>query len=327
METGITKNISFLIFFILFLFAVNQNSNAKIYTINNVINGAQEVPVVITSGTGTITGTFNDVTNVLAYSITFSGLTGTTSAGHFHGPAAVGSNAGVVIAYSTLPLGVTSGTFSGSNTLTATQKTQLLSGLWYSNIHTTFKPGGEIRGQVTPIPLTLNLTVLPEGLFNSGTNTTVRDTIRVFVRNSTFPYAVVDTGKSYFSTTGVSNIELNNAVTSANYYLQIIHRNSVETWSSAFINFSALSNPVNYNFTDAANKAFGDNQKLSGTKYCLYSGETNSDGIVDASDLSDIDNNIDLSGYNRQDLNGDDYVDGSDLGICDNNQGIFSVTP
>ena len=109
--------------------------------------------------------------------------------------------------------------------------------------------------------------------------------------------------------------------------MQIIHRNSVETWSSAFINFSALSNPVNYNFTDAANKAFGDNQKLSGTKYCLYSGETNSDGIVDASDLSDIDNNIDLSGYNRQDLNGDDYVDGSDLGICDNNQGIFSVTP
>jgi hypothetical protein len=46
------------------------------------------------------------------------------------------------------PLGVTSGAFSGSATITDTQESQLLAGLWYMNIHTATSAGGEIRGQV-----------------------------------------------------------------------------------------------------------------------------------------------------------------------------------
>jgi hypothetical protein len=46
---------------------------------------------------------------------------------------------------------VPSGAFSGSATITETQEGQLLAGLWYTNIHSTFRPGGEIRGQVLAV--------------------------------------------------------------------------------------------------------------------------------------------------------------------------------
>ena len=47
----------------------------------------------------------------------------------------------------------------------------------------------------------------------------------------------------------------------------------------------------------------------------------NQDGIIDASDVSEVDNNasLSLSGYVQSDLNGDDFVDAADLSIVDNN--------
>lgn len=120
------------------------------------INGAQEVPAVVTLGHGAATMTYDDVTNVLSWQIYYEQLTGTTTDAHFHGPALPGVSAGVQV-----PIphtnGLTSDTLIGSAILTATQETQLLSGLWYINIHSTFRPGGEIRGQVVPEPTTLLL--------------------------------------------------------------------------------------------------------------------------------------------------------------------------
>ena len=53
----------------------------------------------------------------------------------------------------------------------------------------------------------------------------------------------------------------------------------------------------------------------------MYSGDVNSDGIIDVSDLSSIDNDINNSnsGYIPTDLNGDYFVDASDGSIADNN--------
>jgi hypothetical protein len=50
--------------------------------------------------------------------------------------------------------GLAADTLIGSATLTAAQETMLLSNLLYINIHSTFRPGGEIRGQVVPEPAT-----------------------------------------------------------------------------------------------------------------------------------------------------------------------------
>ena len=71
--------------------------------------------------------------------------------------------------------------------------------------------------------------------------------------------------------------------------------------------------------------------KLKGTKWTIFSGDVNQDGIVDLSDiaLTDIDNLNFVSGYAVTDVNGDNIVDLSDISIVDiNNLNFVSkVTP
>jgi CHRD domain len=74
----------------------------------------------------------------------FSGLTGPVTGAHFHGPAAAGVNAGVVI-----PLtGAITSPISGEVKLTPAQAADLLAEKLYFNLHTAAHPNGEIRGQV-----------------------------------------------------------------------------------------------------------------------------------------------------------------------------------
>ena len=113
--------------------------------LGGTLSGAQEVPPATTSGSGTVTATFDKATSKLSYEVVYSGLTGPARAGHFHGPAAAGQNAGVASGFAdaTSPI-------RGEVTLTAAQAADLLAGRWYVNIHTQRYPGGEIRAQVTP---------------------------------------------------------------------------------------------------------------------------------------------------------------------------------
>ena len=146
-----------------------SGASALTYNISASLDGAQETPPVVTAGTGTLTGTYDDVTNILLWSGSFSGLTGTSTDAHFHGPAAVGVGpAGILVPMTAgsgdiFPIGVTAGAFSGDAVLSALNETRLLSGLMYVNFHSTFRPGGEIRGQVSavlPEPPTLGLLAL-----------------------------------------------------------------------------------------------------------------------------------------------------------------------
>ncbi|WP_131196319.1 CHRD domain-containing protein [Lichenihabitans psoromatis] len=95
-------------------------------------------------GTGTVAATFDTTSMKLSYKVDYQGLTGTATAAHFHGPAAVGANAGVMV-----PVAIGSGSpIEGSATLTADQAKALEDGKMYFNIHTEANKGGEIRGQV-----------------------------------------------------------------------------------------------------------------------------------------------------------------------------------
>ncbi|MBK8382802.1 MAG: hypothetical protein IPL16_13130 [Ignavibacteria bacterium] len=60
---------------------------------------------------------------------------------------------------------------------------------------------------------------------------------------------------------------------------------------------------------------------MVGSKFCIYSGDINQDGVIDASDLSVADNDASTgeSGYVITDVTGDDFVDAQDLSIVDNN--------
>ncbi len=131
-------------------------AQATVYNFNFPIEGSQEVPVVVTPGSGTGSVTYDDVSNELSWTITYSGLTGTATLSHFHGPAPVGVNAGVQVNIADLSGGIAS-PMVGMTTITEVQETDLLDGLWYVNIHSTFAGGGEIRGQVVPEPASLAL--------------------------------------------------------------------------------------------------------------------------------------------------------------------------
>jgi hypothetical protein len=110
------------------------------------MNGASEVPPNKTPGSGEVLATLDTTKKELTYTVTFENLTGPATAAHFHGPAAPGKNAGVVV-----PIGAKSPTspVHGTATLTDAQIKDLEAGMWYANVHTAANPGGEIRGQVT----------------------------------------------------------------------------------------------------------------------------------------------------------------------------------
>jgi hypothetical protein len=110
--------------------------------------GATEVPPTKSAGTGTVSATLNPASNLLSWTVTYGGLSGPATAGHFHGPAPAGQNAGVVVPLAA-PL---ASPITGSATLTPAQAADLLAGKWYVNLHTAANPGGEIRGQVSVRP-------------------------------------------------------------------------------------------------------------------------------------------------------------------------------
>ncbi|HKB44354.1 MAG TPA: CHRD domain-containing protein, partial [Chitinophagaceae bacterium] len=139
----------FFMFSMSFLFAIACGIPAKatIYPFSLSYSGANDNPPNASTATGTITGTYDDFTNRIFYTVSFSGLTTNATGAHFHAPAAPGVNAGVIIPFNGFPA-ATSGTYSGSAVVTDLQETQLFAGLWYANIHSSTYPGGEIRVQV-----------------------------------------------------------------------------------------------------------------------------------------------------------------------------------
>ena len=131
--------------------SIPRSAEAASFDLSVLLSGALEVPPVISPGSGSLVGTYDDVTNELDFLLSFSGLLSPTNAAHFHAPAPPGVNAPVIISFVPgFPLGVTSGNYANTFTLTVGQETQLLSDLMYVNIHTDMFPGGEIRGQLTP---------------------------------------------------------------------------------------------------------------------------------------------------------------------------------
>jgi hypothetical protein len=126
-------------------------AEAAIVNLSATIDANQEVPTNASLGNGAASMTFDDISNLLSWDITFSGLSGPATAAHFHGPALAGTNAGVQVNIGTIS-GLTD-PMVGSATIDATQATDLLAGLWYINIHSATYPGGEIRGQVQVVPL------------------------------------------------------------------------------------------------------------------------------------------------------------------------------
>jgi len=113
------------------------------------LTGAQQVPPVQTSATGTADLSYDPATRVVTWSVTYSRLSGPATMAHFHGPAAAGKNGPPVI-WLTEKGKPVENPIKGEATLTPEQAQQFSAGEWYINVHTQANPGGEVRGQVVP---------------------------------------------------------------------------------------------------------------------------------------------------------------------------------
>jgi len=127
------------------------------------LTATQESTVPASSGYGSVTALYDTATKTLVYSVVYQLNSGATAtAAHFHGPAALGSNAGVAIGLPTQPTG-NAGKLTGSVMLTAAQETDLLAGNWYLNIHSSLSSGGELRAQLVENSGTLALPLYSGG--------------------------------------------------------------------------------------------------------------------------------------------------------------------
>lgn len=183
----------------------------------------------------------------------------------------------------------------------------------------------------------MNIKLAIQGLVDANTSTMTRiDTVEVYLRNSTTPYAIIDSG--YIAVDPVSltgRFEFRNAPT-GNYYLDVryrhlpVFRNGIETWSANGIPFTKY-NGTNYDFTNAANKAYGDNQSQIGSIFAMFNGDVNQDGFIGNDDVGAVDNDAFnfVSAYINTDCNGNNFVGADDLAIVDNNAFSFvsKVTP
>ena len=144
-----TKIYTFLLAICVFAVGCKKNDDPIVaedfLTFTNLsVSSAQEVPVVSSNATGTVTVKYEKNSNKLNYTINYSGITPTSM--HFH-KGALGVS-GAVEKEVAAPY---SSGMTGTLTLTDAQETDFLAGLWYLNIHSAAFAGGEIRGQIVAI--------------------------------------------------------------------------------------------------------------------------------------------------------------------------------
>ncbi|NVO19239.1 MAG: hypothetical protein HXX13_06030 [Bacteroidetes bacterium] len=257
--------------------------------------------------------------------------------------------------------GLTSGTLISSTTGTKVCRVRLtnsvdfgndpLSYSWSMNLmpyHTVV--AAYIPGTTRPVNVAVtsatshskpeNITLFLEGLYVTGTGNhkaldesgyhfpgPVADVITVKLAQAIYPFSTAYTfANTMLYTNGKCSLSVPGSL-SGSYFIVINHRNSVETWSSNPVSFA--SGTVNYDFSNAASQAFGNNLKSLGNGlFAIYGGEVTQDGVVDGSDMAIVDNASTalMHGYLVSDVNGDSVVDGSDMALVDNNStSIISV--
>lgn len=126
------------------------------YTVSSTASSKQMVPAIDTTSTGTLTGFYDEQSNILTLTITWNDLWRTTSKDtitsiNFHGPANATTNGTLV---RSLPFVSTNNAASanvglaGLTGFTASEKKYFLEGAYYFTINTKKYPNGIIRGQL-----------------------------------------------------------------------------------------------------------------------------------------------------------------------------------
>jgi len=307
------------------------NSSLQNPAISNIsIAAAGTYTVIITSNGCSATATTSAVINTL--------------------PAATAGSNNPICSGSTLNLSATGGTFYswiGPNNFTSTLQNPTISNASTSasgtySVTVTNSNGCSViqKTSVTVNSCTavLNLKAFLEGfytgagtmrttLYNLGysTDSTATDSIEVNLwdpahlanNNPDYPAKVI------LHKNGNAVILYPSITAGNNYYIQVRHRNSIETWSKNPVTFAST---ISYDFTTAMSQAYdnGFNQPMKtigDNVFTFYAGDVNHDGTIDASDMANIDNgaSIFLYGYNVSDCSGNGATDIGDMSLVDNN--------
>lgn len=164
-------------------------SRADTITYVATLTGLNESPPNASPGTGFAEVDIDFATQMMRVQVTFSGLTGNTTASHIHAATAVPGVGTAMVAtqvptFTGFPLGVTSGTYDHTFDLTLASTynpafvtahggtvasaeafflDSLADGTAYLNVHSTAFPGGEIRGFLQAVPEPTSVALLLTG--------------------------------------------------------------------------------------------------------------------------------------------------------------------
>ena len=157
------------------------------------------------------------------------------------------------------------------------------------------------------------------------------DTVFISAMNPTFPYAEVFRQAGILKTNGDVTVIFGAAVIINNsYYIKVNHRNSIETWSFAPVQLTAITF---YSFSSSSSQSFLANAIATPDNlyFAIYNGDINQDATIDATDFLFLDPLIQNGngGYDVGDVNGDGSVDATDFLIINPNiiLGIGAAIP
>jgi CHRD domain len=138
------------LFFIVMVIACKKTDSSVITApptpdlmVSTVLLGQNEVPFTVpTTATGSVKGTYNKTTKILSITIIYADLIPNGWHIHLGAEGTVGSGI-IFVMKSDL-----ASPFAYKTTLSENQEQDLLSGLYYVNVHTKKAPDGEIRGNL-----------------------------------------------------------------------------------------------------------------------------------------------------------------------------------
>ena len=203
-----------------------------------------------------------------------------------------------------------------------------------------------LTGSISTSPLlntasTLNLTCFIEGYWNGNysmasvlanqslaANPNDCDMINVELHEALPPYNLVASTQTMLHQNGSATCIFPFVI--GDFYIVVKHRNAIETWSANPIAMGF--NSTSYNFSNDANKAYGNNMKeVSASVWAFYSGDSYKDLNIDLLDVDQVRHDVLLFSYGNfdTDMNGDGNVDllDSDFVNRNNNNFVYSMTP
>jgi hypothetical protein len=243
---------------------------------------------------------------------------------------ALNSSVGLAISYTSSNIGVASITGNivtlvgaGTTTITASQAgddnynaaTTAIQILTINSFSPIIYVKMNIEGFYDTTTHAMRSVIANQGVGSSSTDV---DTVTIELHDAT-SYALVTSTTAMLQTNGIAVANFSTTAVGS-YYLVVKHRNSLETWSALPYSFGGAT--TTYDFTSAANKAYGNNMiQLESGVYGFYSGDLNQDGFVESGDYPSLYNDSDagLEGYYSTDLNGDGFVESGDYPILFNN--------